>query len=111
MSTYKILSKLLQITDSQSLSRSDNWKSGWSKNIPSYPEAILNSNIRALIKDVETNPATKNIPLLLETSENDFKYIVEYANDVQSQIHGSDISFVINRNINYTNICSFKCNF
>ena len=110
-STDKISSKLLQITDSQSLIRSDNWKSGVSKNIPSYPEAILNSNIRSLIKDVETNPSTKNIQLLLETNENDFKYIVEYANDVKSQIHGSDISFVINRNINYTNICSFKCNF
>ena len=110
-STDKISSKLLQVTDSQSLIRSDNWKSGVSKNIPSYPEAILNSNIRSLIKDVETNPSTKNVQLLLETSENDFKYIVEYANDVKSQIHGSDISFVINRNINYTNICSFKCNF
>ena len=37
--------------------------------------------------------------------------LTDYANDVKSQMHGSDITFVVNRNINYTNICSFKCNF
>ena len=110
-STPKISAKLLQITDSQSLIRSDQWKSGVSKNIPAYPEAIFNSNIRSLIKDVEKNPSIKNVQSLLEVSDNDFKYIVEYADDVKSKIHGSDISFVVNRNINYTNICSFKCNF
>ena len=52
-----------------------------------------------------------NVQSLLETSENDFQYIVKYADEVKSQIHGSEISFVVNRNINYTNICSFKCNF
>ena len=27
------------------------------------------------------------------------------------EVFGKDISFVVNRNINYTNICSYKCNF
>ena len=60
-SAHEISSKLLQITDSQSLIRSDNWKSGVSKFIPSYPEAIINSNVRKLIKDVEINPSTDSI--------------------------------------------------
>ena len=110
-STQEIASKLLQITDSQSLIRSDQWKSGVSNTTPSYPEAILSSNIRSLIKDVETNPSAMNVQSLLETSENEFQYIVKYADEIKSQIHGSEISFVVNRNINYTNICSFKCNF
>ena len=110
-STPRISTKLLQITDSQSLIRSDFWRSGISNKIPSYPEAALNSSIRQTIKRVEKNPSIQNIQELLETSNNDFKYVVDYANDVKSQIHGSDITFVVNRNINYTNICSFKCNF
>ena len=110
-STPRISTKLLQITDSQSLIRSDFWRSGISNKIPSYPEAALNSSIRQTIKRVEKNPSLQNIQELLETSNNDFKYVVDYANDVKSQIHGSDITFVVNRNINYTNICSFKCNF
>ena len=63
------------------------------------------------VDNVEKNPSIENIQQLLETPDNDFKYVTDYANDVKSQIHGSDITFVVNRNINYTNICSFKCNF
>ena len=110
-STPRISSKLLKITDSQSLIRSDFWRSGISNKIPSYPESVFNSNIRQSINNVEKNPSIENIQQLLETSDNDFKYVAEYANDIKSQMHGSDITFVVNRNINYTNICSFKCNF
>ena len=110
-SSPRISSQLLQITDSQSLIRSDFWRSGISNKIPSYPEVIFNSNIRQSIDNVEKNPSIENIQQLLETSDNDFKYVRDYANGVKSQIHGSDITFVVNRNINYTNICSFKCNF
>jgi FO synthase len=110
-STPIISSKLLQITDSKSLIRSDFWRSGISTKIPSYPEAVFNSSIRQSINKVENNPSIENIQQLLETSDTDFKYVTDYANDVKSQVHGSDITFVVNRNINYTNICSFKCNF
>ena len=79
--------------------------------IPSYTHGIFNSDIRKSISDVETNPSVENIQRLLESSNRDFKYIIDYANDKKSEIYGSDISFVVNRNINYTNICSFKCNF
>ena len=110
-STPRISSKLLKITDSQSLIRSDFWRSGISNKIPSYPESVFNSNIRQSINNVEKKPSIENIQQLLETSDNDFKYVADYANDIKSQMHGSDITFVVNRNINYTNICSFKCNF
>ncbi len=110
-STPRISSKLLQITDSQSFIRSDFWRSGISNKIPSYPEAVFTSNIRQSIQDVENNPSIENIQHLLEISDNDFKYVTDYANDLKLQLHGSDITFVVNRNINYTNICSFKCNF
>ena len=110
-STPRISSKLLQITDSQSFIRSDLWRSGISNKIPSYPEAVFTSSIRQSIQDVENNPSIENIQQLLETPDNDFKYLADYANDVKSQLHGSNITFVVNRNINYTNICSFKCNF
>ena len=45
-STPRISSKLLQITDSKSLIRSDFWRSGISTKIPNYPEAVFNSSIR-----------------------------------------------------------------
>ena len=37
--------------------------------------------------------------------------VAELADDLRSSIAGDDITFVVNRNINYTNVCTFKCRF
>jgi FO synthase len=36
---------------------------------------------------------------------------VQGANRLREQMNGDTVSFVVNRNINYTNICYFKCQF
>ena len=33
------------------------------------------------------------------------------ANEIRQRVNGDTVSFVVNRNINYTNICYFKCQF
>ena len=33
------------------------------------------------------------------------------ADEVRKQVNGNVVSYVVNRNINYTNICYFKCQF
>ena len=37
--------------------------------------------------------------------------IAEVADDLRRRVVGDDITFVVNRNINYTNVCTFKCRF
>ncbi len=37
--------------------------------------------------------------------------LLAYANELCQSIHGKRVSFVINRNINFTNICSLQCHF
>ena len=37
--------------------------------------------------------------------------VAEVADDLRRQVVGDDITFVQNRNINYTNVCTFKCRF
>ncbi len=39
------------------------------------------------------------------------KRVVEFADHIRSKINGDVVTFVANRNINYTNICTFKCRF
>jgi len=41
----------------------------------------------------------------------DFNAVVDTADQVRRDLVGDDVSFVINRNINYTNVCTFKCRF
>ncbi len=37
--------------------------------------------------------------------------IAEVADEVRAEIVGDDVTWVANRNINYTNVCTFKCRF
>jgi FO synthase len=41
----------------------------------------------------------------------DVSAVAEVADDLRRQVIGDDITFVRNRNINYTNVCTFKCRF
>jgi FO synthase len=37
--------------------------------------------------------------------------VAEVADHLRSQAVGDEVTFVVNRNINYTNVCTFKCRF
>jgi FO synthase len=39
------------------------------------------------------------------------RMVAEVADDLRRRIAGEDVTFVRNRNINYTNVCTFKCRF
>jgi 7,8-didemethyl-8-hydroxy-5-deazariboflavin synthase CofH subunit/7,8-didemethyl-8-hydroxy-5-deazariboflavin synthase CofG subunit len=48
---------------------------------------------------------------LLSARGRDVAAVIELADDVRRRRVGDDVTFVINRNINYTNVCTFKCRF
>ena len=65
---------------------------------------------------LENFEKTKNLPELdlLELFKTSGKYIneiAELADELNKNIHGNKVSFVKNRNINYTNQCYYKCGF
>ena len=51
------------------------------------------------------------IVVLLGARGNDVSRVAEVADDLRRQTVGDDVTFVRNRNINYTNVCTFKCRF
>lgn len=40
-----------------------------------------------------------------------FAAVAEFANELRSEAIGDEVTWVHNRNINYTNVCTFKCKF
>lgn len=48
---------------------------------------------------------------LLGARGSDFTRVCEVADEIRSQVSGDVVTFVRNRNINYTNVCTFKCKF
>ena len=53
----------------------------------------------------------KEIIRLFEARGPEFALICRLANELRESVVGPSISFVVNRNINYTNICEFRCSF
>ncbi len=51
------------------------------------------------------------ITALFQARGADFTHIVQAADRVRQAVVGDAVSFVVNRNINYTNICQYHCTF
>jgi FO synthase len=48
---------------------------------------------------------------LFQARGDDYHLVCEAADRLRKQINGDTVSYVVNRNINYTNICYFRCQF
>jgi FO synthase len=48
---------------------------------------------------------------LFRARGDDFAVICRAADELRREVNGGTVSYVVTRNINYTNICSFKCQF
>ncbi|KAG7675049.1 hypothetical protein KSW81_002553 [Nannochloris sp. 'desiccata'] len=57
------------------------------------------------------NITEEDISLLFSARGNDFSAVVNVANQLRRRINGDTVTYVVNRNINYTNICTFGCKF
>ena len=56
-------------------------------------------------------PSSDEIETLLGAHGDDVEAIADAADTVRKRAVGDDVTFVVNRNINYTNVCYFKCGF
>ena len=53
----------------------------------------------------------ENIIALFAARGDDYHAVCAFANDLRRQAVGDTVTYVINRNINYTNICTYGCRF
>ncbi len=58
-----------------------------------------------------TPPERDEVELLFRAHGTDVEAIADAADRLRRRIVGDDVTFVVNRNINYTNQCYFKCGF
>ncbi|MXW26585.1 MAG: 7,8-didemethyl-8-hydroxy-5-deazariboflavin synthase subunit CofH [Dehalococcoidia bacterium] len=72
-----------------------------------------NSPVPALVAKAKRGEelAEGEIARLFEVRGPEFDYVCAAANELRAEISGDIVRYVVNRNINYTNICYFKCQF
>ncbi|MFO7701303.1 MAG: 5-amino-6-(D-ribitylamino)uracil--L-tyrosine 4-hydroxyphenyl transferase CofH [Acidimicrobiia bacterium] len=89
-----------------------------------WPDEAWTSGERATLEDATpevrsvleaaitgTAPGRDELEMLLSAHGTDVEAIADAADRVRALTVGDDVTFVVNRNINYTNQCYFKCGF
>jgi FO synthase len=112
---------VLHTIDGDGMPRVDDWCPGHVGNLPSRelewigkasaarPSAELG---RVLAKAQRGGALDESeIAGLFRARGDDFTAICRAADELRREVNGDVVSYVVTRNINYTNICSFKCQF
>ncbi len=108
---------VLHAIDASGFVRTDNWWPGEESAVPTYKEErraihIEDALSRIMSKAVEgLDLAETEITALFEARGTDFTRVCEAADRLRKEIKGGTVSYVVNRNINYTNVCYFRCGF
>src|SRR5947209_4047095 len=101
--------------DAEGLARSDRWEAGGGE-LPPPPSRIaplIRSEVAAVLGRAETGAELdeREIEFLFSARGAEFEHLCRLADDERVRRNGDEITFVVNRNINYTNICYFRCQF
>jgi FO synthase len=111
---------VLEQSDAAALGRENSWRAGRSMDIPSggfagRPTAVGRSRLALLVDEIRDRGADHlDIPAwasLFDARGADFHHVCAAADDVRAATNGDKLTYVVNRNINYTNICSYRCTF
>jgi FO synthase len=113
---------VLRHMDGAGFARRDQWAPGDEQAVPEVearllarppaPEAVsleLRDIVARCVQGEELSEV--QVTLLFNARGDDFSYVAQQADALRRQVHGDTVSYVVNRNINYTNVCYFKCQF
>ena len=120
----RLVSSILQACDSDGYARVEAWSPGAQVPIPdSYKQVVLATSqsakqssmphIEAIIDKALSGQQLMETEIvrLFQARGDEFAAVCQAANELRQRVNGDVISYVVNRNINYTNICYFRCQF
>ncbi len=116
----KFVTPILGLVDAEYLPKMDSWTPGEMVEPPlSVLQQIkdraspLSQNIKDIFEKVDEGQLLNEheVVSLFKARGSNFSAVCDKANELRKTVNGDEVSFVINRNINYTNVCYFKCQF
>ena len=78
------------------------------------PVPVLDADVRAALRAAERDPAGLTDAQALHLVQADgveLDALCELADDIRRDVVGDDVTYVVNRNINFTNVCYTGCRF
>jgi FO synthase len=106
---------LLRAADATGFARADDWSPGIALPERRVPVADLpiDPTIAAIVDRAMAGAALDEaeIVTLFATRDADLEHVCASADRLRAETVGDTITYAVNRNINYTNICVYKCGF
>ncbi len=99
-----VLPSVLRASDSLGLAREDSWSPGEPGAIPFVPRDALPIDSRAELGEEE-------IVRLFRARGAERDRVLAAADRLRREVCGDEVSYVVTRNIQYTNVCYFRCGF
>lgn len=108
--------QILRAIDARGLPKIDDWFAGHGDAVPDIlPGNALHASrsILSILGAAEKSKrlSERDIVRLFDAEQDDFAAIVGHADRLRRQAVGDTLTYAVNRNINYTNICLYKCGF
>lgn len=116
----QVLPRVLRCSDASGLARPDAWAPGLDEPLrpePRHPVRHMASPARARL-DAALERACSGHALgehevlaLFNARGEDFWHVCRVADRLRQSVNGMAVGYVVNRNITYTNVCTFMCQF
>ena len=110
---------VLDRSDAEGLARDDRWAAGDHEPPPvlvdptRFPSKAAGGRVGEVLAGVAAGqqPGEEELVALFAARGPEVRAVAEVADDLRRRAVGDVVTFVRNRNINYTNVCTFRCRF
>jgi FO synthase len=111
---------LIRMIDSDGLPRTNDWSPGASTSAPKKSRARSGQSEVSVSRDISEIVSRAQRGEDLRESEivrmyrargDDFEAVIDAADKLRQRVNGDTVTFAVNRNINYTNVCYYHCKF
>jgi FO synthase len=117
----KLRPAILKLSDAEGLARDSHWSPGVADHAPGTPalplgkryESARTPALHRILDRAATGKelSVDDIVALFATRGPFAQAVIEAADALRKEARGETVTYVVNRNINYTNICTHACSF
>ncbi len=113
-------SRVWAAMDAEGFARAETWAPGTTEDVPVVtvrevrgrrPSKMRPEFVRALAGAGERDLTEEEIALLFTARGTELSELCGVADELRRAVNGDEVTYVVNRNINYTNQCYFRCRF